>query len=160
MDFTADHYFQASVERMSQAQHLYRVGKGHYALAMYVAGLAVECLLRAYMVKRKREFESRHDLLLLFKESGIIDVGADILKAKGLTDEQIEEHQKVLSSSVNQVFVLWRNNYRFASEARLLTFLKKMKLYRKEKGDLLKAKANDLLKAAQQFISKGILQWQ
>ena len=86
---------------------------------MYVAGLAVECLLRAYMVKRKREFESRHDLLLLFKESGILNVDPDKLKAQGLTDKQIQEHQKVLWSSVNAVFILWRNNYRFASEARL-----------------------------------------
>ena len=159
MDFTADHYFRASVERMSQAHHLYREGKGCYALAMYVAGLAVECLLRAYVVKRKREFESRHDLLLLFKESGILNVDPDKLKARGLTDEQIQEHQKVLWSSVNAVFILWRNNYRFASEARLLAHLKKMKLYQGKKGDLLKAKAYDLLKAAQGFIDKGVLQW-
>lgn len=96
MDFTAGHYFRASVERMSQAQHLYRQGEGHYALAMYTAGLAVECLLRAYMVKRSREFESRHDLLLLFKESGILNVDGDKLKAKGLNVEQIEAHQKAL----------------------------------------------------------------
>jgi hypothetical protein len=160
MDFSADHYFRASVERMSQAHHLYREGIGRYALAMYVAGLAVECLLRAYMVKRKREFESRHDLLLLFKESGVLDVNPDKLKARGLTDEQIQEHQKVLKASVNTVFTLWRNNYRFASEARLLAHLKKMKLYQGKKGDLLKAKAYDLLKAAQGFIEKGVLQWQ
>jgi HEPN domain-containing protein len=138
MDFTADHYFRASVERMSQAQHLYREGAGHFALAMYAAGLAVECLLRAYLVGRKREFESRHDLLLLFKESGILDVNLDKLKAKGLTDEQIEAHQKALWSAVNEVFILWRNNYRFASEARLLAYLKKMKLYQKTKADLLR----------------------
>lgn len=159
MDFTADHYFRAGVERMSQAQHLYREGDGFYSLAMYAAGLAVECLLRAYMVKRKREFESRHDLLLLFKESGILAVDADKLKAKGLTDEQIQTHQKVLWSSVNDVFILWRNNYRFASEARLLAHLKKMKLYKGAKGDIIKAKAYDLLKAAQSFIDKGVLQW-
>jgi hypothetical protein len=94
---------------------------------MYAAGLAVECLLRAYMVKRKREFESRHDLFLLFKESAILDVDKDKLKAKGLSDKQIQEHQAVLSSSVNDVFILWRNDYRFASESRLLTHLKKMK---------------------------------
>jgi hypothetical protein len=127
---------------------------------MYTAGLAVECLLRAYMVKRKREFESRHDLLLLFKESGILDVDPDKLKAKGLTDEQIQQHQKVLWSSVNEVFILWRNNYRFASETRLLAHLKKMKLYQGVKGDMLKAKTYDLLKAAQRFIDKGVLQWQ
>lgn len=159
MDFTADHYFRASVERMSQTHHLYRQGEGSYALAMYSAGLAVECLLRAYMVRRRREFESRHDLLLLFKESGILDVDVDELKEKGLTEEQIQTHQKGLWSSVNTVFLLWRNNYRFASEARLLAHLKKMKLYQGVKGSLLKAKAYDLLKAAQSFIDKGVLQW-
>ena len=160
MDFTADHYFSASLERLGQTQRLYREGQGYYALAMYAAGLAVECLLRAYMVKRKREFESRHDLLLLFKESGILDVDPEMLKAKGLTHEQIQGHQKVLTSSVNYVFILWRNNYRFASEARLLAYLKKMKLYRGAKGDVLKAKTNDLINAALQFIDKGVFQWQ
>lgn len=159
MDFTADHYFRASVERMSQAQYLYREGEGYYALAMYTAGLAVECLLRAYMVKRKREFESRHDLLLLFKESGILGVDPDRLKAKGLSDEQIREHQKALWSSVNAVIILWRNNYRVASEARLLAHLKKMKLYQGTRGSVLKAKAYDLLKAAQGFLDNGVLQW-
>lgn len=61
---------------------------------------------------------------------------------------------------MNSVFILWRNNYRFASEARLLVHLKKMKLYQGVKGDLLKAKAYDLLKASQLFIDKGVLQWQ
>jgi hypothetical protein len=160
MDFTADHYFSASLERLSQAQRLYREGRGYYALAMYAAGLAVECLLRAYMVKRKREFESRHDLLLLFKECGMMDVDREMLKAKGLTSEQIEDHQQILVSSVNYVFVLWRNNYRFASEVRLRAHLNKMKLYQGVKGDVLKAKAHELLAAARQFIDKGVFQWQ
>src|SRR5947199_1450061 len=107
---------------MRQAQHLYRQGKGFYALAMYSAGLAVECMLRAYMVKRKSEFESRHDLLLLFKECGILEIDPDKLKAKGLNAEQVRIHQQVLRSSVNEVFMLWRNNYRFASETRLLAY--------------------------------------
>jgi hypothetical protein len=89
-----------------------------------------------------------------------VDVNPDKLKAKGLTEEQIADHQKALWSSVNDVFILWRNNYRFASEARLLAHLKKMKLYQRVKGDLLKAKAYDLLKAAQRFLDKGVLQWQ
>jgi hypothetical protein len=127
---------------------------------MYVAGLGVECMLRAYMVKRKREFESRHNLLLLFKESGILEVDEDRLKAKGLSVEQIEHHRKALWSSVNDVVILWQYNFRFASEARLLAYLKKLKLYKGTKGNLPKAKAYDLLKAAQRFIDKGVLQWQ
>src|ERR1700730_7441413 len=148
MDITANHYFQAGIERMSQAQQLYRAGHGHFALAMYAAGLAVECLLRANMMRRKPEFESRHDLLLLFKESGMLDIDTDGQRAKGLTDEQIEEHRGILRSSVNQVFVLWRNDYRFASEARLRAHLKKMKLYHRTKGDLVKAWAYDLVNSA------------
>jgi hypothetical protein len=35
-----------------------------------------------------------------------------------------------------------------------------MKLYQGVKGDMLKAKTYDLLKAAQRFIDKGVLQWQ
>jgi len=99
-------------------------------------------------------------MLLLFKESGILDMDPDKLKAKGLTDQQIEEHEKALRSAVNDVFILWGNNYRFASEARLLAHLKKMKLYQGTKGNLLKAKAYDLLKAAQRFLDKGVFQWQ
>jgi hypothetical protein len=160
MDFTADHYFRAAVERMNQAQHLYREGAGYYALAMYAAGLAVECILRAFLLKRgKEEFESRHDVLLLAKESGMLDVDRAQLKAKGLTDKQVEAHEKALSGSVNDVYVLWRNNYRFASEARVLAHLKRMRLYEGVKGDLLKANALRLLNAAQRFLDKGVLQW-
>ncbi len=160
MEFNADHYFRASVERMRQAQHLYHEGEGNYALAMYAAGLAVECMLRAYLVKRNREFQSRHDLLLLFKESGILNLDADKMKAKGLSEEQVRDHRRSLQSAVNDIYILWRNNYRFASEARLRTDLVNRKLYQGVKGDLLKAKAYDLLKAAQRFIDKGVLQWQ
>jgi HEPN domain-containing protein len=97
MDFTASHYFRAALERMSQAHHLYRQGAGYYALAMYTAGLAVECMLRAFMLRGGRvEFESRHDVLLLARESGILNVDRDRLKKKGLSDEQIEAHQKAL----------------------------------------------------------------
>jgi hypothetical protein len=56
--------------------------------------------------------------------------------------------------------ILRQNNYRYASEQRLLAHLKKIRLYRRRaKGNLLKAIAYDLLKAAQWFIDKGVLQW-
>jgi hypothetical protein len=159
MDFTADHYYRAALERMSQAHHLYREGKGNFALAMYIAGLAAESMLRAFTLRRgKAEFESRHNVLLA-KESGMLNMDRDKLKEKGLTDEQIEGHEKALWAAVNDVFVLWRNNYRFASEARLLAHIKKMKLYEGVKGDPLKANAFRLLNAAQRLVDKGVLQW-
>jgi HEPN domain-containing protein len=162
MDFKPEHYFQAALERMRQAHALYRdPEESSYALAMYAAGLAVECLLRAYLLKRgNREFESRHDLLRLFKESGILDVDPDKLKAKGLTEAQIQDHRQALRVALNDVFLLWQNNYRYASEKRLLAHLKKTRLYhRGVKGNLLKARAADLLQAAQKFMERGIVQW-
>jgi hypothetical protein len=97
MDFIADHYYGAALERMSQAHHLYREGTGNYALAMYAAGLAVESMLRAFMLgDGKTQFESRHNVLLLAKESGILKIDRNRLKQKGLADEQIDEHQKAL----------------------------------------------------------------
>src|SRR5262245_56384326 len=78
MDFTADHYYRAALERMSQAHSLYLEGVGKYALAMYTAGVAVESMLRAFMLKRgKSEFESHHDILLLAKVSGMLNVNRD-----------------------------------------------------------------------------------
>ena len=160
MDFTADHYYQVSLERMSQAHSLYRAGAGNYSLAMYTAGLAVECLLRAYIVKRKRQFESRLDLLLLVRESGMLDLQWDRLQAKGITSQQLEIHRKTLWLALNEVINLWQNNYRFASESRLLKHLKKQKLFRGARGNLLKAKTNTLLNAAQKFLDKGVFQWE
>ena len=89
----------------------------------------------------------------------MLKVDRDKLKKHGLTDEQIDSHEKVLWASVNEVFILWRNNYRFASETRLLAHLRKMKLYEGVKGDLLKACTLRLLSAAQRFIDRGVLQW-
>jgi hypothetical protein len=117
-------------------------------------------MLRAYMVRKSREFESRHDLTLLFSESGILEAGEKNLKKKGITEEAIKSHQRELLSSINDVSFLWRNWFRFASEARLLAYLKKMKLYKGVKGYILKAKAYELLKAAQRFVEKGVFQWE
>ena len=158
MDFSSEHYYRASLERMRQAQELYRT-EANYALTMYVAGVAVECMLRAYLLKKSTEFESRHDVLLLLQESGMLEVDPDILKRKGLSDEGIVNHRRTLHQAVSAVYGLWRNEYRYASESRLLAHLKRRKLYRKAKGDQLKANALHLLEAAELFVERGIVQW-
>jgi len=47
MQINAEHYFNASIERIHQARRLYRAGDS-YAFSMYASGLAVECILRAF----------------------------------------------------------------------------------------------------------------
>src|SRR4051812_37842952 len=70
MDFRPEHYFQAAIQRMRQALHLYQEGRS-FALAIYVGGVAVECMLRAYMLRRGAPFDEKHYLLRLFAASGI-----------------------------------------------------------------------------------------
>jgi hypothetical protein len=50
MDFRAEDYYRAGLERMRQARTVYHEGES-FALAMYSGGLAVECMLRAFRWK-------------------------------------------------------------------------------------------------------------
>jgi hypothetical protein len=65
-----------------------------------------------------------------------------------------------LRVAVNEIYKLWANNYRFASEERLRAHLKKSTGYQKIKGDYLKEQARRFLNSAQKFIDKGVMQWQ
>lgn len=159
MDFPPEHYFQTATQRMRQAQYLYREGAS-FALAIYVGGVAVECLLRAFKARRDPTFDEKHHLLRLFAASGMLRVDRDKLRAKHWTDAQIDEHLRALRVAVNEIFRLWANNYRFASEERLRSHLKRITAYRKIKGDHLKEHARRFLNSAQTFIDKGVVQWQ
>lgn len=159
MDFPPEHYFQTATQRMWQAQHLYHEGSS-FALAIYVGGVAVECLLRAFKGRRDPTFDEKHDLLRLFAASGMLRVNRDKLYAKNWTDDQIEGHLRTLKVAVDVIYRLWANNYRFASEERLRSHLKKITGHRKIDGDYLKEQARQFLNAAQKFIEKGVILWQ
>jgi hypothetical protein len=159
MDFTPEHYFQTAAQRMRQAHYLYREGAS-FALAIYVGGLAVECLLRAFKARRDPTFDDRHDLLRVFAASGMLRVDRDKLRAAQWTDDRIDGHLQTLRLAANEIFRLWANNYRFASEERLQSHLKKITGYRKIRGDYLKEQARRFLSSAQTFMDKGAVQWQ
>ena len=95
MDFPPEHYFQTATQRMRQAQYLYQEGSS-FALAIYVGGVAVECLLRAFKGRRDPTFDEKHDLLRLFAASGMLRVDPDRLRAKHWTDAQIDAHLRTL----------------------------------------------------------------
>jgi hypothetical protein len=158
MDFPPEHYFQTSTQRMRQAHHLYEEGAS-YALSIYVGGVAVECLLRAFKGRRDPTFDEKHNLLRLFAASGMLRADQDALRKKGWTDGQIEDHLRTLRVAVNEIYRLWANNYRFASEERLGSHLKQITGYQKIKGDYLKELARRFLASAQRFMDKGVVQW-
>jgi hypothetical protein len=158
VDFHANDYYRAGLERMRQARLLYQSGD-NFALAMCASGLAVECILRAFKWRRDPTFDGRHDLLRLFRESGILRLDEDRLQATGLDPIQLREAVVGFRGAMNSVVLLWANDYRFASERQVRGRLVKMGLHEGKKGDPLKANALSLLNAAQKALDEGVALW-
>jgi hypothetical protein len=118
MQFTADEYYWASLERMRQARSIYHEGDS-YALAIYCTGLCVESLLRAFRWSADTSFEGRHDLQELFKQSRLLAIDEEYMRKRGAKEEAIASSGVRLQGAMNEVIMLWHNNLRFASEARL-----------------------------------------
>jgi hypothetical protein len=158
VEFSPEHYFQTASQRIRQAQRLYEEGSS-FALAIYVGGVAVECMLRAFKGRRDPVFDERHDLLRLFVASGMLRIDRDKLLARGWPHAKIDEHLQTLRVAANEIFRLWANNYRFVSEERLRSHLKQITGYKRIKGDYLKEQARRFLSSARTFIDKGAVQW-
>jgi HEPN domain-containing protein len=158
MQFRAEDYYRAALERMRQAHQSYNEGDA-FALCMYCAGLAVESLLRAFRWKKDKTFEGRHDLEVLLKASHLLQVDDRFMRRKGETEAAIEVTGRELRANMNEVIVLCHNNLRFASEARLTAILKGIDRVKGIKGDPRKKNAKDQLNAAQAVISRGMVLW-
>ena len=156
MKLTAEHYFQAARDRIKQAQALYLQGTG-YALTMYDAGVAVECMLRAFKLRHDATYDERHDLERLFRASGMLRLSQIASAGRGAGDQGTLSGG--LRQAVNAVAVLWSNDYRYASEDRLRAHLRNLQLHRGIKGNVLKANALRLLKAAQRIVAEGEQLW-
>jgi hypothetical protein len=158
MQFTADQYYRASLERINQARGLYQNGEA-YSLAMYCGGLAIEALLRAFRWTEETTFEGRHDLSELLKASRFLRIDDEYMRLKGASDAAILRSGMAIRGAMNEVIILWRNNLRFASEASLKAFLNKLGRLQGVKGNPLKKNALDLLNAAQMVIDRGVTLW-
>jgi HEPN domain-containing protein len=158
MQFRAEEYYRAALERMTQAREVYKGGEA-FALCMYCAGLAVECLLRAFRWKKDQTFEGRHDLAVLLKASRLLQIDDEYMRRQGESEEAIQASGQELRAAMKELTVLWHNNLRFASEARLRAFLKGVDRVKGIKGDPRKKNAQDLLNAAQVVISRGVVLW-
>lgn len=137
-------YFQAALERISEARYLHM--NGYYVLAMYASGLAVECLLRAFRLFKDTSFDERHDLWLLWRSTDLANVHSEF-------------YHEGIHSSLGIVTLLWRNDYRFDSESAVRAYLKKAGRNRGIKGDFLKYNSQRLFKAAADIIRLGTQKW-
>ena len=122
MKFRAEQYYRVSVERMGQARKIYSHGNS-FALSMYCAGLAVESLLRAFRWTEDTSFEGRHDLSDLLKASRLLKIDDEYMRRRGASEEAIRQSGLKMRGAMNQIFILWHNNMRFASESSALAFL-------------------------------------
>lgn len=158
MTFDDHAYFRASTERMRQARKIHGSGES-YSLAMYCGGLAVECMLRAFRWRKDRSFEGRHDLEDLLKASDLLGLNERHMRDRGIAEEEILAYSLELRAAMNDVVILWHNNLRFASEASLKAFLRRIERLHGIKGDPLKKNALDLLNAAQTVVDRGVALW-
>src|SRR5436309_1876784 len=103
-----EHYYRVSLERIKQAWFLYEIpDHKSYALAMYVAGVSVESMLRAFKMYKDPVFDEKHNLLRLFKASGMLDLDPELLRVRGFTISKVEEHFQELQAAASFTCDLW-----------------------------------------------------
>jgi HEPN domain-containing protein len=114
MRIEAADYVDAAQERLSNAKLLYEAAQ-YYPFALYAAGVAVESLLRAYIIQLDPILEAGHNLPLL-------------LRASNLRNLVTPEEDQQIYESVSLLAKRWRNDLRYTSNSRLRRRLKKIKL--------------------------------
>lgn len=159
MQFTAQEYYASSCERIKQANYLYDEGKS-FVLAVYCAGVAIECLLRAFRWQYDQTFEGRHDLMQLVKSAKILRIKEDLMRKKNIPDEEICSQVAEFRNNMNTIATIWKNNLRYASEAKFKTELHKLNQLSGIKGDAVKEKTRQFVQAAQSIHSKGMILWE
>ena len=144
MSFEANTYRVAAEEHVTVANRLYDMNR--FVLAAYVAGLAVECILRAYRYRINPQFDARHSLNLLYKAARF----AEFIPA----GKQVE-----ISAALGDVVTRWSNDHRYRSEAALRSFFKRANLHRGIKGDFVKENTRRIVNAATTIVILGVSRW-
>jgi hypothetical protein len=154
-EFDKDVYKRAAIERLQLANELHEQGtlyRERYVMACYVAGLAVECILLAYLAKTGLAREDRHDLRKLALRSGFWDAFADVPKRDRLSG--------VLQELATR---WWANSHRYRSEGELRAFLKGRGLFRIDgiyvKGDLVEYCSRLAVNSANELVAAGVEKW-
>lgn len=137
-------YRDAAIEHISVARELYE--NGRLVLANYVAGLSVECMLRAYRHMIDPTFDSRHDVGRLYRLAEFNDVApvSDVGS---------------FSAALGVVILYWSNDHRFLSYAGLRKRWSNRGWYRGIEGDFVKELVRRTLNAAEQIVGTGAGRW-
>jgi len=143
-EFTPEAYREAA------AEHFGRMGRAYdqddFAWALFVAGLAVENLFRAYHLRVAREFDARHGL-------------RDLARASKFADAVPPRQAEAYAAALGRVAAAWSSNDRFRPEAGVRRRLKRLNLDRGVKGDFLKEVARRPVSDATLIVSIGVKRW-
>jgi hypothetical protein len=144
MPASASDYRNAALERMGDAHQLRRLSR--YPWAMYAAGVAVECMLRAFRRGDREHFAHHH-----------------VIAHLAACDRDRLGHRAwaKLREPVQTVHTLWLNGFRYLDESRLRKHLNDLVYYRglKRGSDTLKVACVELLRAASAIVSVGDERW-
>ena len=143
---TAETYREAALEHMKLAQTLHS-DLGEYGPAHYWAGVAVECMLRAWRMLVDPQFESRHDLHGLVKEAGLLDLVP--AKRKG-----------EVAGALGEVARRWSNDHRYRPSRLVGRWLRDKRLDEQVSGDRLKFSSHRIVASAQTVVQIAEQQWQ
>lgn len=138
----AEVYKEAAQEHKTLAVELHAAGR--YVMAHYVAGLAVECILRAYQYRLNPVFSGRHDLQALYRDAQFALIVAP------------DEEQKV-TSALTEVMRRWSNSHRYRSERTLRLFLRRANLG--QAGKFVRESSRRIVDAAIVIVDQGVLKW-
>ena len=143
MKSTAETYHEACLEHIETAGQRHEAGE--YYLCHYFAGLAVECMLRAYL-RNADKFDSDHNLEALADKANFYEI---VPLAQ-------RENYGGKFSEINQ---RWRSNHRYFSSRQVQRFLRSIKADAGRKGDPLKNNSRAMLNLALDIINLGELKW-
>jgi hypothetical protein len=148
----AEEYLEAAREHYVALTELPEKPR-HYPLAYYLAGLAVECLFRAYEELGGAPHDAGHGLQQHALNGRFLDL---------MPQSKREE----LADDLSEICKRWFNNHRYRSLSSLRRILKEAKLFnmigqrRTLRGDIVQYNWDILDNAAQEILQWGLEQWQ
>lgn len=144
LEFSAESYRTAALEHLSAAEQLHEDER--YALSHYLAGLAVECMLRAYLRRNSAEWYPDHNVDTLASRSRFFEIVPVELRL-------------VYGSKITDINRRWRSNHRFYTGKQLYSYLSEIRADFGVKGDRCKQNSRSLLNLAIDIIQMGQAKW-
>lgn len=139
-------YIGAAEENAAAALLLHEAGQ--YAPAHYLAGVAVECVLRACITREVVEFDSRHQI-------------KDLCKRARFYSWMPQARLDDVTVAMHTVASRWSNDHRYRSAAALAKWLSERRLDQKvARAKRLPASSAAVPSAMQTIVTVGCARWQ